>query len=57
MMKFKGSELSPLGTFDAKIPKAIKDKVAARQKEILDGKFTVKVDDNQPKPTAKPAGK
>ena len=57
MMKFKGSELSPLGTFDAKIPKAIKDKVAARQKDILDGKFTVKVDDNQPKPTAKPAGK
>jgi len=57
MMKFKGSELSPLGTFDAKIPKAIKDKVAQRQKEILDGKFTVKVDDNQPKPTAKPAGK
>jgi basic membrane lipoprotein Med (substrate-binding protein (PBP1-ABC) superfamily) len=57
MMKFKGSELSPLGTFDAKIPKAIKDKVVARQKEILDGKFTVKVDDNQPKPTAKPAGK
>jgi basic membrane lipoprotein Med (substrate-binding protein (PBP1-ABC) superfamily) len=57
MMKFKGSELSPLGTFDAKIPKAIKDKVAARQKDILEGKFTVKVDDNQPKPTAKPAGK
>jgi len=49
MMKFKGSELSPLGTFDAKIPKAIKDKVAARQKDIMDGKFTVKVDDNQPK--------
>ena len=57
MMKFKGSELSPLGTFDSKIPKAIKDKVAQRQKEILEGKFTVKVDDNQPKPTAKPAGK
>ena len=57
MMKFKGSELSPLGTFDAKIPKAIKDKVAQRQKEILEGKFPVKVDDNQPKPTARPAGK
>lgn len=49
MMKFKGSELSPLGTFEGKVPKAIMDKVAARQKEILDGKFTVKVDDNQPK--------
>jgi basic membrane protein A and related proteins len=50
MMKYKGSELSPLGTFAAKVPKAIADKVAARQKEILDGKFTVKIDDNAPKP-------
>jgi basic membrane lipoprotein Med (substrate-binding protein (PBP1-ABC) superfamily) len=57
MMKFKGSELSPLGTFEAKIPAAIKEKVAARQKDILEGKFTVKVNDAQPKPTAKPAAK
>jgi basic membrane protein A and related proteins len=49
MMKYKGSELSPLGTFESKVPKAIVEKVAARQKEILDGKFTVKVDDNPPK--------
>jgi basic membrane protein A len=48
-MKFKGSELSPLGTFEGKVPKAVMDKVAARQKEILDGKYTVKVDDNPPK--------
>jgi hypothetical protein len=27
----------------------VMDKVAARQKEILAGTFTVKVDDNQPK--------
>jgi basic membrane protein A and related proteins len=53
MMKHKGSELSPLGTFAAKVPKAVQDKVTARQKEILAGSFTVKVDDNQPKPTAK----
>jgi basic membrane lipoprotein Med (substrate-binding protein (PBP1-ABC) superfamily) len=53
MMKFKGSELSPLGTFEGKVPKAIMDKVAARQKEILDGKFAVKVDDGQPKASAK----
>ncbi len=49
MMKPGGSTLSPLGTFDAKVPKAVKDKVAARQKEILAGTFKVKVDDNPPK--------
>ena len=53
MMKFKGSELSPLGTFEGKVPKAVMDKVAARQKEILAGTYTVKVDDSQPKGTAK----
>jgi basic membrane lipoprotein Med (substrate-binding protein (PBP1-ABC) superfamily) len=53
MMKFKGSELSPLGTFEGKVPKAVMDKVAQRQKEILEGKFTVKIDDNAPKATAK----
>ena len=53
MMKHKGSELSPLGTFAAKVPKPILDKVAARQKEILAGTFTVKVDDNAPKASAK----
>ncbi|RVT52695.1 BMP family protein [Rubrivivax albus] len=49
MMKPGGSTLSPLGTFDAKVPQAVKDKVAARQKEILAGSFKVKVDDNPPK--------
>jgi basic membrane protein A and related proteins len=53
MMKHKGSELSPLGTFAAKVPKATQELVAKRQKEILAGTFTVKVDDNQPKGTAK----
>ncbi len=52
-MKFKGSELSPLGTFEAKVPKAIVDKVRAREKEILAGSYTVKVDDGQPKGSAK----
>ena len=41
------------GTFDAKVPPALKTRVAAKQKDILDGKFTVKVDDSQPKSTAK----
>src|SRR3954451_16297985 len=52
-MKFKGSELAPLGTFENKVPPPIAARVQARQKEILDGKFTVKVDDSQPKSSAK----
>ncbi|MCX7228404.1 MAG: BMP family protein [Burkholderiales bacterium] len=53
MMKFKGSALSPLGTFESKIPADLVKKVREREKAIYDGKFTVKVDDNQPKPNAK----
>ena len=53
MMKHKGSELSPLGTFAGKVPKATLDLVAKREKEILASSFTVKVDDSQPKSTAK----
>ncbi|MEO6268958.1 MAG: BMP family protein [Lautropia sp.] len=48
MMKFKGSELAPLGTFEGKVPKEVMDKVVARQKAILDGSFVVKVTDSQP---------
>lgn len=48
-MQHKGSELSPLGSFAAKVPKAVMDRVAMRQKEILAGSFKVKVDDNPPK--------
>lgn len=53
MMKHKGSELAPLGTFEKKVPAAIVAKVKAKEKDILDGKYTVKVDDSQPKSTAK----
>ncbi|GAA4421707.1 BMP family protein [Acidovorax lacteus] len=53
MMKHKGSELSPLGTFEKKVPADLVAKVRAREAEILSGKFTVKVDDSQPKSTAK----
>ena len=53
MMKHKGSELSPLGTFEKKVPADIAAKVAAKQKAILAGQFSVKIDDEQPKPTAK----
>ncbi len=49
MMKVKGSELSPLGTFESKVPADIKAKVKARQDAIMAGTYTVKVDDTQPK--------
>jgi len=53
MMKAKGSELAPLGTFESKVPAELVAKVRAKEKAILEGKFSVKVDDTQPKPTAK----
>ena len=53
MMKYKGSELAPLGTFESKVPAELMAKVKAKEKAILDGKFTVKVDDGQPKSTAR----
>ena len=52
-MKVKGSELAPLGTFEKKVPADVVSKVHAKEKAILDGTFKVKVDDAQPKPTAK----
>ncbi|OYU77579.1 MAG: BMP family ABC transporter substrate-binding protein, partial [Burkholderiales bacterium PBB5] len=48
-MKHQGASLAPLGTFEAKVPAAIKTAVEAKQKAILAGSFAVKVDDNQPK--------
>ena len=52
-MKVKGSELAPLGTFESKIPPKIVAQVRAREAEILSGKFTVKINDAEPKSTAK----
>ena len=53
MMKHRGSELSKLGTFEAKVPKEIVARVAAKQKDILDGKAKIAVVDTEPKSTAK----
>ncbi|MFT3802712.1 MAG: BMP family protein [Burkholderiaceae bacterium] len=53
MMRYKGSDLAPLGTFEGKVPKDVMDKVAARAEEMRAGKFSVKVNDGQPKPNAK----
>jgi basic membrane lipoprotein Med (substrate-binding protein (PBP1-ABC) superfamily) len=52
-MKHKGSELSPLGTFASRIPADIVAKVKAKEADIRAGKTTIKVDDSQPKSTAK----
>ena len=48
-MKHKGSELAPLGTFEKKVPADVVAKMRAKEKAILDGSFTVKIDDSQPK--------
>ena len=53
MMKYKGSELAPLGTFEKKVPADISAKVMAKEKAIVAGSYTVKVDDSQPKSTTK----
>ncbi|KAB0585485.1 BMP family ABC transporter substrate-binding protein [Ideonella dechloratans] len=51
-MKYKGSELAPLGTFEKKVPADVVAKVKAKEKAILAGSFSVKVDDSQPKSSA-----
>ncbi len=48
-MKHQGSELAPLGSFEGKVPAELVAKVKAKEQAIRDGKFTVKVDDGQPK--------
>jgi basic membrane protein A and related proteins len=48
-MKFKGSELAPLGSFEGKVPAALMAQVRAKEKAIQAGSFSVKVDDKQPK--------
>ena len=53
MMKHKGSSLAPLGTFESKVPADIVAKMRTKEKAIAEGKFTVKVDDGQPKSSAK----
>jgi basic membrane lipoprotein Med (substrate-binding protein (PBP1-ABC) superfamily) len=53
LMKYKGSELAPLGTFASKVPADLAARVKAKEKDILDGKFKVAVVDTEPKSTAK----
>lgn len=51
LMKYKGAELAPLGTFEGKVPADVMAKVKAKEKAILDGKFVVKVVETEPKST------
>ena len=53
MMKHKGSELAPLGTFEKKVSADVVKKVAEKEAAIRGGKFTVKVNDAEPKSTVK----
>jgi basic membrane lipoprotein Med (substrate-binding protein (PBP1-ABC) superfamily) len=53
LMKNKGSELAPLGTFATKVPADLQAKVKAKEKEILDGKLKVAVVETEPKSTTK----
>jgi basic membrane lipoprotein Med (substrate-binding protein (PBP1-ABC) superfamily) len=53
LMKFKGSELAPLGTFASKVPADLQAKVKAKEKDILDGKYKVAVTETEPKSMAK----
>jgi basic membrane lipoprotein Med (substrate-binding protein (PBP1-ABC) superfamily) len=48
-MKFGGCSLSPLGTFEGKVPADVMSKVKAKEDAIKSGAFTVTVDDNEPK--------
>jgi basic membrane protein A len=50
-LAFKGSYLSPLGSFEGKVPPELVTKVTAAQKDILEGKLKVKVTDTEPKST------
>jgi basic membrane lipoprotein Med (substrate-binding protein (PBP1-ABC) superfamily) len=53
LMKHKGSELAPLGTFESKVPAELQAKVKAKEKDILDGRFKVPVVETEPKSTTK----
>ncbi|MBO9354357.1 BMP family ABC transporter substrate-binding protein [Bordetella petrii] len=50
-MRYQGSMLSPLGTFAGKLPGGLVASVQARQEAILDGSFSVKINDSPPRST------
>ncbi len=48
-MKNGGCSVSPLGTFEGKVPADAMALVAEKEKAIKDGSFTVEINDNEPK--------
>ncbi|MBL8583769.1 MAG: BMP family protein, partial [Rhizobiaceae bacterium] len=48
-MKNGGCTISPLGTFEGKVPAEVMAKVAEKEKAIKDGSFTVEINDGEPK--------
>ncbi|MCD0505519.1 BMP family protein [Bordetella petrii] len=48
-MRYEGSMLSPLGTFEGKLPGGLIASIEARKKTILDGSFSVKINDSPPR--------
>ncbi|MBD3882356.1 BMP family protein [Phormidium tenue FACHB-886] len=50
-VKYEGASLAPFGTFENKIPAALKQKVRAKEAEIKTGKFTVEVNNEEPRST------
>ena len=48
-MKHGGCSLSPLGTFEGKVPADIVAKVKEKEEAIKSGAFTVAIDDSEPK--------
>ena len=53
LMKSKGNEMSGYGTFAGKIPIDLKARVAAKEKDMRDGKYKVSVVETEPKTSAK----
>lgn len=51
-LRLKGSSLSPLGSFEGKVPAAVMDRVKARTASIVSGAFVVRVDPTLPKSSA-----
>ncbi len=48
-MKEGGCSLAPFGTFEGKIPQAALELIAARKAAIMDGSYTVEINDEEPK--------
>jgi len=48
-MKHGGSSISPLGTFEGKVPAEVMARVAEKEKAIKDGSFVTVIDDSEPK--------